>query len=299
MSEESRLARVATRQAGAFHRRQALAAGYTEHQIEHRIANSSWMVELPSVYRAATSPATRETMRWAAVLWAPRSLLSHHTAAEKWAFDAVAASSKPHLLVPGASRRRCERVVVHRSDVPSRADRRFCDGLPFTSPELTIVQLAPLLRAEALESAFESGRRNRLLTAESLERCLVRIAAKGRPGCAAVRVLLREIANDPPCESVLEVKVARLLRSARVPKPVRQLEIDGYRVDFAWPEMRVVLECDGRRTHSNADDFQRDRTKWSALAAGGWRVVVVTWNDANRVPETIVTRIKQALAYAA
>src|SRR4051812_20184481 len=104
MSEESELARVATRQGGVFHRRQALAAGYSEHQIEHRLTTSSWVVALPAVYRAMTAPINRDTMRWAAVLWSPNSLLSHNTAAEAWSFDAVPTSARPHLLVPGESR---------------------------------------------------------------------------------------------------------------------------------------------------------------------------------------------------
>jgi very-short-patch-repair endonuclease len=64
-----------------------------------------------------------------------------------------------------------------------------------------------------------------------------------------------------------------------------------YRVDFAWPELRLILECDGRRYH----DFESDRERWSALAGDGWRIIYATWRDVCRSPEAFVERVQTAL----
>jgi very-short-patch-repair endonuclease len=69
-----------------------------------------------------------------------------------------------------------------------------------------------------------------------------------------------------------------------------------YRLDFAWPVQRVALECDGRLRHSEDSDFQRDRVRWSALAAAGWRLVFMTWHDANNRPAEVIERLALALA---
>jgi very-short-patch-repair endonuclease len=76
-----------------------------------------------------------------------------------------------------------------------------------------------------------------------------------------------------------------LLAVAGLPPPVPKLSItdaDGRwiaRADFAWPEDRVILECDGHAFHDDRATFVGDRRRWTALTRAGWRVVVVTWHD--------------------
>jgi very-short-patch-repair endonuclease len=223
-------------------------------------------------------------------------LLSHETAAEVWELDGVPASERIHIVVPASRRLRSVDVVVHRIDVSPR-ERRYVDGLRVTRPELTLMHLAATLNGEQLESAFECARRQRLVTAASVSDLLERSARRGRNGVGPLRALVTLIGGEPPTESVLEVKVARLLRASGLPKAVRQHAIGRLRVDFAWPLLRVVLECDGYRLHS--DCFQRDRSRWSELASQGWRVIVVTWDDVMRRSEFVVTQIRDALAFAA
>jgi very-short-patch-repair endonuclease len=163
------------------------------------------------------------------------------------------------------------------------------------SPERTLLDLAGVVTEEVLEIAFESARRERLVTVHSVERCLERNAARGRRGTAALRSLLRDL-NDVPSESALEVKTARLLRTSNLPSAVQQYPVLGYRLDFAWPDQRVALECDGRRRHTEDTDFQRDRTKWSEVATAGWRVLIATHAD---VGEPLLARVEAALTSSA
>jgi len=111
------------------------------------------------------------------------------------------------------------------------------------------------------------------------------------------------VRDSRPAESRLEVKVARLIRASALPLPERQFEVRAgvrrYRLDFAWPQRRVALEADGRRTHSDAAAFQRDRNRWSALAARGWLVLFATWADVTRRPGDLVAQVATALESAA
>jgi very-short-patch-repair endonuclease len=72
---------------------------------------------------------------------------------------------------------------------------------------------------------------------------------------------------------------------AGLPSPAPQCNIldrDGVwiaRVDFAWPEHKIILECDGFEFHGSREAFERDRRRWTALTRAGWRVVIVTWRD--------------------
>ena len=85
-----------------------------------------------------------------------------------------------------------------------------------------------------------------------------------------------------------------------VPQPVRQhwVRVDGqpYRLDFAWPDQLVAVEADGYDTHGGRVAFVRDHRRMSALAAAGWRVLPVTWEQVTRSPATVVREVRRALA---
>ncbi|HLW16870.1 MAG TPA: DUF559 domain-containing protein [Actinomycetota bacterium] len=121
-----------------------------------------------------------------------------------------------------------------------------------------------------------------------------------RPSIQQLRALLD--ARDPnarPAESVLETKVARILRKAKLPRLVAQYDIGVAgrvfaRVDFAFPAAKVAVEADGYRWHSGRSQWQQDLERRNALTNLGWRVIHVTWEDLKR-PQAIVDQVEQAL----
>jgi very-short-patch-repair endonuclease len=125
------------------------------------------------------------------------------------------------------------------------------------------------------------------------------MAGRGRAGATALRELLQRLDGTAAAESVLEVKVAQLLRATPLPEPRRQhivrIGTKRYRLDFAWPSCRVALECDGEAFH----DFQRDRTRWRAFGSRGWRVLPMTWSDAHERWPSVVADLTAALSPAA
>ena len=204
-----------------------------------------------------------------------------------------ARSLRPGATCAGTSR-------VHRSTTKLPLDVRRVDGLPLTAPERTILDLASVLRGEDLEVALESARRRRLVTLRSVETRLDLTAGSGWPGLAELREIVQGAAGQPATDSRLEVRVSRLLRAARLPPPERQHPVvtagRRFRLDFAWPPMMVALECDGRGRHANREAFTRDRARWTALAAAGWRVLIATWRDVTDGRDHFLGEVARALA---
>lgn len=76
------LATRARARCGAFTRKQALEAGFTQRQVESRLTRRAWRPLHPGVYCASTTPLTRATVAVAARLHVGEvSRYSHVTAA--------------------------------------------------------------------------------------------------------------------------------------------------------------------------------------------------------------------------
>jgi very-short-patch-repair endonuclease len=279
---------------GVFDRACALAAGATAKQIRGRLRTGEWAEVLPGVYSHSAARIDGALMRQAAVLWAGKgAALSHSSAAAVWQLDSV--QEKLTVTVPARRNPRSPLVTVHRTDLAAN-EITTVNGLPCTSLARTILDLAGEVTESLLESAIESARRRHGASISAFAAQLDHGANSRRSGTTALRSVLESLDPRAACESVFEVKVARLLRASLLPPPVRQfwIQVGGrrYRLDFAWPEWRVALECDGRAFH----DFQRDRTRWRELGSSGWRVLPVTWRDTTDRWDVVVRDLGAALA---
>jgi very-short-patch-repair endonuclease len=234
----------------------------------------------------------------AATLWAGAgALLSHASAGALWGLTGLRAE-RAELWVPPTRRVRSGQVVVHRGDVHPR-ERRMVDGLPVTSVARTLVDLAGRLDDESLDAAIDDVLSRGLTTIGALRRA-ARVASEAkRPGAALLSRLLDSFGDGRAAESRLETKVRRLLHEAGL-SPVRQYEVvlNGrrYRLDFAWPDLGIAVECDGFSAHGGRIAFERDRRRWADLTAAGVLVVPVTWRQATQHPTEFLERVRAALA---
>lgn len=170
------------------------------------------------------------------------------------------------------------------------------DGIRCTSATRTIIDCAALLDDEVFEAAFEQARRMGLTSATALARRAEELCGRGRPGSTRIgRLVAVQTAGEKALESRLEVKLARLLRKSRLSSPERQYGVGRFRVDFAWPELRIACECDGFEHHGARLAWKRDRGRLAEIEAGGWRVVHVTWDDVTREPVRTLDRLALAL----
>ena len=114
---------------------------------------------------------------------------------------------------------------------------------------------------------------------------------------------------DPLAESVGETRSRYEFRAAGLPDPVPQLEIRDARgrflarVDFAWPELKVIVEFDGRVKYDDMlkpgqtilDVIRAEKRRDRDLAALGWTVIRIEWDDL-ATPGPVMQRIRQALS---
>ncbi|MGN2393309.1 endonuclease domain-containing protein, partial [Pelomicrobium sp. G1] len=90
----------------------------------------------------------------------------------------------------------------------------------------------------------------------------------------------RERASRQTRDTAIEKALLQTIREAgRLPEPVSQYEIKdetGKRItipDFAYPERRIAIYCDGFTHHGNRDTLESDARKRNALQAMGWAVL--------------------------
>lgn len=154
--------------------------------------------------------------------------------------------------------------------------------------------------AAALDSALARG----LTTPERIDEYLRLVARRGRRGTRTLRNLIRErvdMAAMP--ESPLESKFFELLMEEGLPAPQLQYEIFRgerfvARVDFAWPEQKVILEMDGYKYHSGHQQWEKDRARRNELTLMGWQVLHGTWRDAHGDPRQLLSRVATALSHS-
>ena len=66
-----------------------------------------------------------------------------------------------------------------------------------------------------------------------------------------------------------------------------------YRLDLAWPDLRIAVEYNGHAAHSGREEADAARTL--DLERRGWIVIEVTADDARR-PAHMLTRVLAAFA---
>jgi len=168
---EAALTTLAGRQHASVTREQLLALGFTRHQIAHRIAIGMLVPVHPGVYLVghATAPLAHEA---AAVLACrPRAFLSHLTAARLLripAPDPVAID----VTVVGRWRRSLDGVRVRAITNLRSAELRRYEGIPISSPSLTLLDLAGAAGQNVLVAALNEARVQRLMTDDELRATL-------------------------------------------------------------------------------------------------------------------------------
>ncbi len=140
------------------------------------------------------------------------------------------------------------------------------EGIPVTSPIRTLIDLATSLSRAALERAVNEADKRDLTTPEKLRAALETYT--GEAGVARLRALL-DRHTFRLSDSDLERRFRPLARSAGLPTPLTKQRVNGFEVDFFWPDLGLVVETDGLRYHRTPAEQARDRLRDQAHAAAG------------------------------
>lgn len=226
-----------------------------------------------------------------------RAVLSHEEAARRLGIELVDDEGVRRVTVPrNHSRVVAEGWQIHRSCLlASETDMRDA-GAPITTAPRTVADLARVLPIDRAVAAADSALRHGLATPVELRTLL--LGARGR-GAGRLRGVGRLL--DARSGSVLESLLRVLFAVRGLPMPIAQYEVVDLagrmvaRVDFAWPNLRLIVEADGYAFHSDRVAYRRDRARLNELERLDWRVLRFTWEDVMRAPDSVIAVIEDCL----
>lgn len=192
----------------------------------------------------------------------PGAILSHRTALALWKLI----PSMPQLIEVTLTTRRPRQRAGLRIHHAQRVEATVTDGLPVTT---------------ALQALQDAG------TPRAWSEALY-LGLVDRADTAA-----------EPTQSELEDALLPALAAAGLPRPLTQHRIGPYRVDFLWPEHKLVVETDGWQAHGHRAAFESDRARDAWLQAGGHTVLRFTWKQVMHATLLVVVRIAQCTPHRA
>lgn len=250
---------------------QLRALGLDPDSIRHRVKTG----RLHPVYRgvyAVGRPALERKGRWLAAVLAcgDEALLSHRSAAALWGLVRSSVERDIEIVMPDTVLRGRPGLHVHRRADLGAQHRREVDGVPVTDPISTLVDLASCAPEWQVEQAINAADRLGLVDSGTLRTTVPGLAP--RPGKACIR---RLACCDALTDTGLERKFLAIVRSANLPSPQTQAMVSGYRVDFYWPDLDLVVGRDGwlalppypRRAGDRPASRSGSCTQWSYHAA--------------------------------
>ena len=297
---EASLIRVAREQHGVFHRRQWVDVGLSASMLSRRLRSGIVIRIGPEVYSYASAPVSWHMRVIAAVLGSgTRAAASHYTASHLHGL-----TNRPDRIevVTLRTGRRPTDFVLHQSTDLARGHITTVDGITVTTIARTIVDIGVPHGIGTAGSCLDEARRLDLVSLEDVARVLHQVARRGRNGVGPARRILNErLAWDQITESQLEDRFLRLIQRYELPRPDVQYNVTDSsgatvaRVDFAYPEARLLIELDGAAYHSDRKTFQLDRSRQNRLVSLGFVVLRFTYWDLMAGPEHVVDTVDSFL----
>ena len=282
------ISRLAAAQHGNVGIRQLRGAGVTR-RVQDRLVSDNWLIPRHrGVYAVGHVPRTRES-RWMAAVLAlgDQAVLSHRSAAAHWG---ILRGPAPTEIT---AQRSCgcagrDGLLVHRMPLPA-AHVTVRDGIPVTSLLRTLLDLAMVLPRRRLASAFEQAQVLHHLPPEPLAAEV--LCRRGYRGNAKLRLILHGAVDPAGVRSILELRFLRMCAAYGIPRPLVNAPLDGWTLDFYWPQFGLVVETDGHAFHRTAATRRRDDLKDRELGFRGLHVVRLTWAQVVERPAVTAARL--------
>lgn len=264
--------------AGVWKHEDAAAAGLTSKQIRGRVARGEWQELRPGTY-ADGGVEPDAVMRASSAVQAARTPRRHaiaagRTAARMWGIPLVddhdPATQRFEELEDDVCLTFGETTAAtlhSRRLVLTPGDAVFIRGIPVLSLHRTLVDLADLLRPDALVCALDA-----VLYDGRVTRAVLDALAGDRRWCRGAPALREAVRlSDGGAESPHET-LTRLLLKPHLPGLRSQVELFDHamrpiaRLDLGDEDLKLGVESDGAAYHRGraAEDRQRDyRTGWT------------------------------------
>lgn len=241
-------------------------------------------------------PSRIQRIAAGALFAAPNGVVSHTTAAEMWGAWTADFGEDIHVIVD--NRRGGVDIgglALHRPrDIKDLAPIRKEDIRVTSAPRtlLDVAAIAPHALSSVVERMLLAGHitRHRLKAAVALH------SKQGRTGIIAMRELLMTWPySDRPADSVLELRMDKVLGNSGLPPHQTQIEEGPFRIDFGWSHWKVAGELDGWGKYDMLEQFERLTERDRYLQLRGWIVLHFTWRDVQHRPKYVIRELRRAL----
>jgi hypothetical protein len=199
--------------------------------------------------------------RWmGATLTAPDTFLSRVSASVAW--EVLGYEEELTVVRPGSGGpRRHEGILVHRSST-LEGNTTELNGVPITTIERTLLDIAPIVSEKALRRAVRVAVREEHTSLAAIGDAIGR--AHGPRGAKRVAAALARYAGLPieRARSGAEIRAIEILRDYGRPLPQLNIRIAGEEADLVWRRHRQIIEIDGGPWHLDAGEDARKQAAW-------------------------------------
>ncbi len=286
---ERALSALASRQWGIVSRRQLTALGFGDDAIWRRVRDGRLHRVHQGIYSVGHAVVGRQG-RWLAAVLAcgDGAALSHRSGAHLWELRS-SSPARPEVSLNRAGRRSPHGLMLHQPQRPLGGEVTRRGGIPVTTVERTLADLAAVLSPKALERMIARAEAMRLLDVPRLLEAVAR-----RSGAPVVRQILSDWVPSLT-RSELEDRMLDVLDAAGLPRPEVNARVGRFEVDLVWRAARLVAETDGHAFHGSRRQVERDRHRDAVLTTAGYRVLRFTWKQVVDRPEEVVGAVATAL----
>lgn len=217
----------------------------------------------------------------------PRALLSHGSAAALWGVGDEPEDSIEITLRVFSARER-PGIRLHRRPGLRERDVTEFSQIPLTTPLRTLIDISARLDPPGIERAVNDADRRGLIDPESLRVALA--AYPGQHGVARLRDVL-DRRTFRLTDSELERLFLAAVEVAGLALPSTGRRLNGFKVDFFWPELGLVVETDGLRYHRTPAQQARDRLRDQAHTAAGLTHLRFTHAQVRFEPDHVIATL--------
>ena len=281
---------VASRQEGVVAVWQLTEAGMGRRGVELRVRGLRQLQD--GVHLTGDAPVTRRQQWWAAALTAPGRVLSHASAGAAYDFRPWAGAFEV-ITRPGSGGPRRYPSLLVCSSTTLAGNTTELRGLPITTAERALADLAPGLDDREFARCVREALRLRVTTCAQIQVMLLRAPARNRPAKLArlaahyAHLPIARAASDP------EAYALEILDAAGYPTPLVNVVVAGHKPDLAWPHARHIVELDGPDFHQFPDEDLRKEGVWKRA---GWTVARLPTNDVYDHPQRLLAAAEPALS---
>lgn len=287
---------AATQRALITHR-QLSELGFTVRQIRTLRDRRVIGVVHRGVYRFLAIPPSWEQDLHAAILaTCPDSRVALRSALAWWGLPRRE-TGLIEIMTPEDRRVRLAGVRAHRTNDLPAADVRRHRGLPVTSIERSLFDAGRYLTPKVIGAALDHAVRDGLTSYVRFERRVQELGASGRNGTATAREVLTSRGYGDGFG--FEKAMRGLLRDVGFPSPKREYRVNvgekRYRVDFAYPDSMVGIECDSTEWHELQYQREHDLARQNQIQNAGLHLLRFTVDRLRHHENEVVDEIRDAL----